>query len=264
MTGRGVHELLRDFALAKDKAARHKLPKKQQKRLDEYHAMVLQRQHVLIGDPGQLWTVASGRPAGSAPREDTKDAAGPDDRPWFRAKHPVPEVDWVFTIELGEDVNALASYMAHGREVLLVASGNVVRRFDATTGEEVTPPLTGHTDSVRAVCALGGGRVATGSDDDTARVWDADTGACVRTLHGHTGRVLAVCALGGGRVATGSRDKTARVWDADTGTCLATFPHDYPITALCAAESDGTHTLVAGDSRGNVLFFDLMLPRDES
>ena len=54
--------------------------------------------------------------------------------------------------------------------------------------------------------------VASGSYDSTVRLWDAETGACVRTLEGH-GSVFSVCFSPDGRmVASGSDDKTVRLW----------------------------------------------------
>ena len=63
-----------------------------------------------------------------------------------------------------------------------------------------------------------GSRIVTGSNDKTARVWDARTGAELLQLKGHDGFVLGVAVTPDGRrVVTGSGDKTARVWvwDAD-------------------------------------------------
>lgn len=65
-------------------------------------------------------------------------------------------------------------------------------------------------------------RLATGSGDNTARIWDPDTGTPYRTLAGHTGWVLAVAwAPDGSRLATCSMDKTVRVWDPATGKLAA-------------------------------------------
>jgi hypothetical protein len=43
--------------------------------------------------------------------------------------------------------------------------------------------LAGHTACVYALALLPDGKLASGSDDDTVRVWDTASGACLRTLH---------------------------------------------------------------------------------
>ena len=67
---------------------------------------------------------------------------------------------------------------------------------------------------MHSVCSLGDGRLASGSEDRTVRVWETATGECVATLKGHTDLVNSVCSLGDGRLASGSFDKTVRVWAA--------------------------------------------------
>jgi len=59
--------------------------------------------------------------------------------------------------------------------------------------------------------------LATGSGDNTARIWDTDTGTPKKTLSGHSGWVLGVSwSPDGERLATCSMDKTVRVWDPET------------------------------------------------
>jgi WD40 repeat protein len=41
------------------------------------------------------------------------------------------------------------------------------------------------------MAVLPDGRVVSGSDDKTLRVWDASSGACERVLEGHTGQVCS-------------------------------------------------------------------------
>jgi WD40 repeat protein len=63
-----------------------------------------------------------------------------------------------------------------------------------------------------------GARLATASDDGTARVWDARSGREALVLRGHGGPVLSVAwSPDGARLATTSGDGTARVWDARSG-----------------------------------------------
>jgi WD40 repeat protein len=62
-----------------------------------------------------------------------------------------------------------------------------------------------------------GKTLATTSLDKTARIWDATTGALLRTLTGHTNYVVGVAyAPDGKTLATTSFDKTVRIWDVAT------------------------------------------------
>ncbi len=69
-----------------------------------------------------------------------------------------------------------------------------------------------------------GSRIVTASQDKTAKVWDAKSGAEVLTLKGHTGAVhSASFSPDGSRIVTGSDDKTAKVWDAKSGAEVLTL-----------------------------------------
>ncbi|UUM20818.1 NACHT domain-containing protein [Mycoavidus sp. SF9855] len=85
------------------------------------------------------------------------------------------------------------------------------------------PTLRGHTGAVYSVAySPSGDQIASGSEDRTVRVWDAETGALAHTLQGHTGSVNSVAySPSGVQIASGSNDNTVRVWDAETGA----LPH---------------------------------------
>ena len=95
-----------------------------------------------------------------------------------------------------------------------------------------------------------GERIATASQDKTARVWDANTGSRLHTLEGHSGSVWAVVfSPGGERIATASDDKTARVWDANTGSRLHSLEGHNGVVWAVAFSPDGQRIATAsGDS----------------
>lgn len=83
--------------------------------------------------------------------------------------------------------------------------------------------ISGHGESILSAqfSPSSSSRLATGSGDKTARIWDCDTGTPFHTLSGHTGWVLAVSySPDGSQLATGSMDNTVRLWDPATGKQL--------------------------------------------
>jgi WD40 repeat protein len=85
--------------------------------------------------------------------------------------------------------------------------------------------LRGHSAPVYGVAfSPDGKRLATASDDNTAKVWDAFTGRELLTLRGHSYHVRGVAFSPNGKyLATASNDDTTRVWDAATGQALLTL-----------------------------------------
>jgi WD40 repeat protein len=82
--------------------------------------------------------------------------------------------------------------------------------------------LEGYTSNVMSITP-DGRRAVSGSSDKMLRMWDLESGRCLRILEGHTDRVTSVSMTPDGRRAvSGSRDEM-RVWDLESGECLRTL-----------------------------------------
>jgi WD40 repeat protein len=126
--------------------------------------------------------------------------------------------------------------------------------------EPLNPPATHGSGSAtgRAIAWIGwppvvvtlDGRVLTGGWDQTARLWDAASGALLRTFEGHTGEVKSVAfSSDGARVLSGSSDKTVKLWDVATGGLLRSFEgHSAAVNAVAFAR-DGMRVLSASDDK---------------
>ena len=85
--------------------------------------------------------------------------------------------------------------------------------------------LNGHADNVNSASySLDGKRIVSASLDNTVRIWDAESGAELRTLVGHSSGVLSASfSPDGKRIVSASDDKMVRIWDAETGANLKTL-----------------------------------------
>jgi len=107
--------------------------------------------------------------------------------------------------------------------------------------------ITGHTRTVRTVAySTHLPIIASGSDDNTVKIWDRISGEHKITLNGHTDGVTSVAfSPDGNTLASGSWDNTVRIWDATTGEQITTLNgHTDRITSV-AFSSDG-NTLASG------------------
>lgn len=102
--------------------------------------------------------------------------------------------------------------------VTLSAEPQAVFKVKAVT--RMSHRIPGHGEAILAAqfSPASSSRLATGSGDKTARIWDTDTGTPKYTLSGHTHWVLCVSwSPDAKRLATGSMDKSVRLWDPETG-----------------------------------------------
>jgi WD40 repeat protein len=116
---------------------------------------------------------------------------------------------------------------------------------------------TGHTGRVTSVAySRDGSRVVTGSQDQTAILWDAKSGRKLCVLEGHKGAVRAVAfSPDGGQVLTGSDDKTAILWDANSGRPLCIYAaHKGAVTSVAFSPPDGRQILTGSADKTAVLW----------
>ncbi|MCA2509307.1 MULTISPECIES: hypothetical protein [unclassified Microcystis] len=107
--------------------------------------------------------------------------------------------------------------------------------------------LLGHNMRVTSVSFSRDGRtLASGSRDNTIKLWNIRTGKEIRTLQGHNSRVSSVSFSRDGKtLASGSDDKTIKLWNVETGQEIRTFKGHNSIVYSVSFSRDGK-TLASG------------------
>lgn len=105
----------------------------------------------------------------------------------------------------------------------------------------------GHARSITSVATSSDGRfVASGSQDQTAKLWEFKTGREIRTFGGHAAYVTSVALANGHKLITGAEDGTVRIWDIATGETLRLMKVPFRSVATIALSRDERFLAAAG------------------
>jgi WD40 repeat protein len=221
----------------------------------------------------RVWDLATGRPLtpsfehassirdASFSPDDTRVVTASDDRTariWDSATGRL----LVPPLEHGSTVDHV-SFSANGTRVLTASADGTVRVWAADTGLPLTPAVepAGFLmyATIAGSCTPGatfsedGQRIATFCYDNSARVWDANTGKPVSPPLLHEDRVnQASFSRDNTRLLTASQDGTARVWDAVTGELLSSFEHQLGVLAASFSPDNARVVTASADHTARV------------
>jgi len=117
--------------------------------------------------------------------------------------------------------------------------------------------FVGHGGELRGFGFSADGRsFASCSNDDTVRIWDAETFQLVAALEGHSDHVYSVAYSPDGRwIASGSSDGTVMVWNADTHDRVHTLRRHKGTVYTVVFAADANH-LISGSEDATVRVWD--------
>ncbi|MGH7495062.1 MAG: WD40 repeat domain-containing protein, partial [bacterium] len=102
-----------------------------------------------------------------------------------------------------------------------------------------------------------GEKLASGSYDQSVRLWEVKSGKLLRSLKGHQNTVWSVqFSPDGEKLASGSSDNSVRLWEVKSGKCLQVLEgHLGPVYTICLAPN--RKYLVAAGAAGRLQFWDV-------
>jgi WD40 repeat protein len=98
----------------------------------------------------------------------------------------------------------------------------------------------GHTDLIDSVAISPNGKyIVSGSDDETIKLWDINTGELLRSFEGHTDEVWSATISPNGKyIVSASGDETIKLWDIKTGRLIRRFKgHVEPIQVVAITKN---------------------------
>ena len=158
---------------------------------------------------------------------------------------------------------SLANSVVHGIAVMAIdIVGDVSEEYFELW--EISPhhiaTLEEHAREISSVVFSPDGKIlASGSYDNTVKLWDVATGASLSTLEGHEYVVYSVAFSPDGKtLASGSSDRTIKLWDVATGANIATLKGYGLEVSSVAFSPDGT-TLASGSYDNTIKLWDVTM-----
>jgi WD40 repeat protein len=149
----------------------------------------------------------------------------------------------------------------HAYKSNLAACGNFssILLFNSFTCEKIST-LDGHTSYIWSLVHLikyNPAYLASGSQDNTIRIWDLGTKTCITVLTGHSNWVTAVSALAckSNYLLSASYDHSLRIWDLATSECIKQINNIFGKSCLNAHYIKDS-LILHGASGNNILVHD--------
>ncbi len=122
--------------------------------------------------------------------------------------------------------------------------------------------LKGHNDEISSIAiSQDGTKLASGSDDNSIKLWDLAKNEVIQTLKGHSEAVWAVTFSPDGKIlASGGQDKKIILWDTQTGKQISSLG-DTSLKVTSLAISSNGKILVSGE-QNTIKLWDLQTKKE--
>ncbi|BAY30077.1 WD-40 repeat-containing protein [Nostoc carneum NIES-2107] len=163
--------------------------------------------------------------------------------------------DWLYSLNLSPDGKLLAcanlgneNHIIRLWQLESLPQGNICQ-----TPDKILP---GHTDNIWAIAFSPDSKIiVSGSSDRTVKLWDSQTGQCLKTFSGHTRPVISVAFSPDGKtIASCGGHSIIKLWDVTTGECLQTIQE---VASYVLSFSPNSYILASGNTSGLIKLWDI-------
>ena len=106
----------------------------------------------------------------------------------------------------------VGSLSALNNDKLILGAKEELQCFDILS-KSITPISKEHKGRINCIIKLSNGNIATGSQDNTIKIWDIDKKEVLYTLNGHTSIIWEIRELEGNKLISASDDNLSKVWE---------------------------------------------------
>lgn len=161
------------------------------------------------------------------------------------------------TIPLTMDVDALT---ALSEDKLLLGGKEELQLFEGQN-KTITEVSKEHNGRINCLIKLSDGKIASGGQDSTIKIWDIEKKQTIFTLKGHTSMIWDIKELPDNKLISASDDNKSKIWDLNTKKEVCTlYTSHRQISAIAILKND---KIIMASGR-QVILFNLKTKQQES
>lgn len=144
-----------------------------------------------------------------------------EDKDWFSSLIISPDEKIIACANIGNGNNVIRIWHLDSLNI------NYLSKYSEQKSTNQIPDkiLKGHHDNIWSIAFNSDGtKIVSGSSDRTIKIWNSQTGQCLKTISGHNRPVLSVAFSGDGNtIASCGAHSIIKLWNVLTGECFQTI-----------------------------------------